>query len=121
MTCIQQFVDLVTQSDLKEAQSAGDIHNYHTGNESDVIATGIAPPEPFAVQESAIMLFRIPEETSWKTDLFFDHVTGMKGSLAQIQFAAILFRVFEIIEFGRNRPSTKDPDFVRLLGTDPIC
>ena len=66
------------------------------------------------------MRFPIPKERIWKADLFFDDVTGMKGSPAQIQFAEILFRIFELIELCGNRPSTKDPDFVRLLGTDPI-
>ena len=44
----------------------------------------------------------------------------MKGSPAQIQLAAIVFRVFELVELSGNRPLAKDPDFVRLLGTDPI-
>jgi hypothetical protein len=34
MTRIQQFVNLITQSDLKEAQSANDIQDYDTRNES---------------------------------------------------------------------------------------
>lgn len=56
----------------------------------------------------------------WKTGLFFDDVTRVKGPLAQIQLATILFRVFEPFELGGDRSSTKDTDFVRLLGTDAI-